>query len=158
MSYSYNASSHTSVWTNAFLISQNIDFLSHPPFSSDWASNVKNRVVNFFQLLHLKYLNQSGKSASKIGSDACKSLSIFMGNILNHKYKEINVENEWIDWYNRNCTFNEYPINITQKLKILITLTSFIESKNCRVYVIFKFIIWLLSPNWTNVSWSVYTL
>ena len=34
-----NASSHTSAQTNAFLSTQNIDLMNHPPYSPDLASN-----------------------------------------------------------------------------------------------------------------------
>ena len=43
-----NASSHTSAQTTAFLSSQNIDLVSHPPYSPDLAQN------EFFLFLYVK--------------------------------------------------------------------------------------------------------
>ena len=87
-----NTSSPTSAQTTAFLSTQSIDLMSHPPYGPDLALNdfflflyVKIKwEVNVFR--HLKKrlmrsecmfwrcLNQSGKSASTIGLNACKSV------------------------------------------------------------------------------------
>ena len=87
-----NASSHISAQTIAFLNTQNIDLISHPPYNPDLAPNdlflfsyVKNKmrgqlfstpekVVDAFRIDVLEDLNQSGKSASTIGSNPCKSV------------------------------------------------------------------------------------
>ena len=88
-----NASSHTSVQTTALLSTQNIDLMSHPPYSIDLAPNdfflfpyVKNKIrgqrfstplkkrLMRSECMFWRYLNQSGKSASRIGLNACKSV------------------------------------------------------------------------------------
>ena len=87
--YHANASSHTSAQTITFLSTQNIDLISHPPYNPDLAP------IDFFLFPYVKnimrgqrfsttlmcseckfgrYLKQSGKSASTIGSHACKSI------------------------------------------------------------------------------------
>ena len=86
-----NASSHTLAQTTVFLSTQNIDLMSHPPYSPDLAPNgfflfpyVKNKMrdqrfstleeaVDAFRMCVLE-IPQCGKSASIIGSNACKSV------------------------------------------------------------------------------------
>lgn len=95
-----NASSHTSAQTKTFLDAQNIELMGHPPYSPDLAPNdfflfphIKKKLrgqrfstpeeaVDAFKTHVWSYLNLSGKNASKIGSNACKSVLIFMENIL----------------------------------------------------------------------------
>ena len=85
-----NANSHTSAQTTAFLSTQNIDLMTHPPYRPDLAPNdfclfpyVKNKMrgqrfsipqeeIVAFRMHVFEYLNQSGKSALTIGSNACK--------------------------------------------------------------------------------------
>ena len=79
--HSDNAGSHTSTQTTTFLSTQTIDFMSHPPNSTDLATNnfflfsyVKNKMRGQRFSTPWRYLNQNGKSASTIGSNACKSV------------------------------------------------------------------------------------
>ena len=44
--------------------------------------SISEEAVDAFRMLVWRYLNQSGKSASKSGSNTCKSVQILMGNIL----------------------------------------------------------------------------
>ena len=91
-----NASSHTSAQTTAFLITQNIN--RSIVLTWHWMTSFCSRTkkvkweVNVFR--HLKkrlmrsecifwsYLNHSGKIASTICSNTCKTVQILMGNIL----------------------------------------------------------------------------
>ena len=79
-----NVRSHTSAQTTALLSTQNIDLMSHPQYSPDLESYVKNKMrcqrfstpekaVDAFRMFW-RYLNQSGESASTIDSNACKSV------------------------------------------------------------------------------------
>ena len=99
-----NGSSHTSAQTTTFISIQNIDLMSHPPYSRDLAPNnffvfryVNNKMrgerfsspEEAVECMFWRYLNQS-KSDSIIGSNACKSVLILMGNILK-KNKVVNI-------------------------------------------------------------------
>jgi len=102
-----NASCHRSAVTMQFLMEQNIELMTHPPYSPDLAPNdffcsrtsrknyVGDGILHLKKLLmhskpmFYKYLHQSGKNALKIGSIACKSVSNFMENILKNNKTDL---------------------------------------------------------------------